>query len=174
MGESGASNVSGKLTRLQRRRGNLSGIQPPSRQWSCRLRQRKHQRCSKLRRSLLDFSVFLLPVGRAGFLVRLTLGKFEGDFLYDDVRGRPPPFSTPFSLLVAEIPFGMACRVLPAKRAQRVQRSGDTAAATAEACCHRTSEPPGATVRRSCTVHVLSFVVLFVGVGFLLFSGCGS
>ena len=40
-----------------------------------------------------------------------------------------------FSQIVAELSGGMACRALPAKRVQRVQRSGDTAVATAQACC---------------------------------------
>ena len=120
---------------------------------------------------MVDLLVLLLPVGLAGFFARLALGKFEGDFLYDDVRGRPPPFLAPFFLLVGEVLLGMACRVLPAKRAQRVLSSDDTAAATAEACCHRTSEPPRATVRRSCTVNVDTFVFLLVFVCSLLFSG---
>ena len=60
-----------------------------------------------------------------------------------------------FSQLVAEFSGGMACRALPAKKVQRVQRSGDTAVATAEACCQRRSEPTRATVRNTCAVYVL-------------------
>ena len=59
-----------------------------------------------------------------------------------------------FSQLVAELSGGMACRVLPAKRAQRVQRSGDTAVAIAEACCQSESQPTGATVRNTAAAYV--------------------
>ena len=60
-----------------------------------------------------------------------------------------------FSQLVAEFSAGMACRALPAKRVQRVQRSGDTAVATAEACCQTKSEPTGATVRNTGAAYVV-------------------
>ena len=99
--------------------------------------------------------VFLLPLGPAVFLVRLTLGKLEGDFLYVVARGRPPPFATPFPQLVAGFSGGMACTVLPAKRVLCVQRSGDTAVAIAEACCQSQSEPTGNTVRTTPAVYVL-------------------
>ena len=94
-----------------------------------------------------------------------------GMMLRGDVR-RPRPRL--FSQLLAGLPSGMPCRALVSKRVQGVQRSGDTAVATAEACCQRKNEPTGATVRNTCAVYVLCQVFDVVGVGFPLLSGCGS
>ena len=53
-----------------------------------------------------------------------------------------------FSQLLAGFSSGMSCRALASKRVQRVQRSGDTAVPTAQACWDTLTEPTGATVRK--------------------------
>ena len=69
-----------------------------------------------------------------------------------------------FSQLVAEFSGGMACRALAAKGVQRVQRSGDTAVPTAQACWDTQTEPTGATAKTG-AAHALLGVYDVVGVG---------
>ena len=59
-----------------------------------------------------------------------------------------------FSQLVAGLSSGMPRRALASKRVQRVQRSGDTAVPTAQACWETLTEPTGATVRKR-VLHML-------------------
>ena len=65
--------------------------------------------------------------------------------LRGDVR-RPRPRL--FSQLLAGFSSGMPCRALASKRVQGVQRSGDTAVPTAQACWDTYTEPTEATVRK--------------------------
>ena len=53
-----------------------------------------------------------------------------------------------FSQLLAGFSSGMSRRALASKRVQRVQRSGDTAVPTAQACWETYTEPTKATVRK--------------------------
>ena len=64
------------------------------------------------------------------------------------------PWPRLFSKLLAGFSSGMPCRALVSKRVQGVQRSGDTAVPTAQACWGTETEPTGATVRKR-VLHML-------------------
>ena len=154
MGASGASNFLRKAMRFSSGRVYLNGIQPPSWQWSCRLRHRKHQRCSALLRTVLGFLVVLRPFNTAGFFCVSHAASSKETFgmmLRGDVR-RPRPRL--FSQLLAGFSSGMPCRALVSKRVQGVQHSRDTAVPTAQACWDTYTEPTKATVRKR-VQHVL-------------------